>query len=128
MELRSVVQSFEDTQRRLDVKARLARRIAEQRLGWRPRLVGVILVVEDTTTNRRRLASIEPLVRAGLPATSRQVRRWLSEPAGPLRGIWFVPLDAGLTGRRRLGRSRVRISGRGRPSVSRGADRRPAGR
>ena len=95
LELKSVVQSYEETQRRLDVKARLARQIAEQRVGWRPRVVGVVLAVEDDSTNRRRLASIGTLVRAGLPADSRKVRRWLADPSAPLRGVWFVTVPSG---------------------------------
>jgi transcriptional regulator with XRE-family HTH domain len=95
IELESVVHSYEETQRRLDVKARLASRITEQRVGWRPRAVGVVLVVEDTSTNRRRLMSIGTLVRAGLPADARQVRRWLADPSASLRGVWFVSVPRG---------------------------------
>lgn len=114
IELKSVVQSYEETQRRLDVKARLARRIAEQRLGWRPRVVGVVLAVADTSTNRRRLASIGSLVRGGLPADSRQVRRWLANPAAPLQGTWFVTIPDEPS-RRGSAASRVRVPSRSAP-------------
>ena len=90
MELKSAVHSYEETQRRLDVKARLASDIARERLGWVPLIVGVILVVEDTTANRRRLRSIEPLVQAGLPASGREVTRWLADPVGAMRGLLFL--------------------------------------
>jgi hypothetical protein len=89
-ELKSEVHSYEAMQRRLDEKARLAPAIALERVGWRPRAVGVLLVVEDSWANRHRLASLAPLVRAGLPDDARAVRRWMREPLGPLRGLWFL--------------------------------------
>jgi transcriptional regulator with XRE-family HTH domain len=90
IELKSAVHSYEETQRRLDVKQRLASDIAFERLGWRPHIVGAVLVVEDTRANRSRLRGIDSLLRAGLPASSREVRRWLARPEGSLRGLWFV--------------------------------------
>jgi transcriptional regulator with XRE-family HTH domain len=121
IEHKSVVHSFEETQRRLDVKARLANQIAERRLGWRPRIVGVVLAIEDTTSNRARLAPIQPLLRAGLPASPREVRAWLADPTESLRGTWFVTIRGGHP-KRRLGRARVRIPrdrGRAKPNVGR---------
>ncbi|CAN5748348.1 hypothetical protein BH23CHL8_BH23CHL8_06860 [soil metagenome] len=112
IELKSAVHSYEDTQRRIDVEGRLAPDIALERLGWRPRVVGVVLVVDDTTANRRRLGSIAPLVRAGLPATSRQVRAWLGRPDAPMRGLWFVRLShARTTTRAHVAPERVRRAG-----------------
>jgi transcriptional regulator with XRE-family HTH domain len=90
VELKSAVYSYEETQRRLDVKARLATDIARDRLGWVPLAVGVILVVDDTSANRRRLKAIEPLIRAGLPAAGRDVTRWLADPVGHMRGLLFL--------------------------------------
>ena len=114
IELKSTVLSYEETQRRLDVKQRLAPEIAFERLGWRPRFVGVVLVVDDTTANRSRLARIGPLLRAGLPATNSNVRRWLARPEGPLRGLWFVRLSHGRTATRRTpAPQRVRLRSRG---------------
>lgn len=111
IELKSAIYSYEETQRRLDTKARLAPVVAEERLGWRPRAVGVLLVVEESSTNRRRLRSIEPLVRAGLPATARAIRRWLVQPIGSMRGLWFLSPSPGRTGRQaRVGPSRVRVT------------------
>jgi transcriptional regulator with XRE-family HTH domain len=118
VELKSAVHSYEETQRRLDVKSRLAATIAEERLGWRPAAIGVVLVVEETTANRTRLQAIDPLVRAGLPADGRTVRRWVREPSGPLRGLWFLRPTHGQTlARERGGPTRVRCTSvRGRAS------------
>jgi hypothetical protein len=82
IELKTAVYSYEEMQRTLDVKGRLVAEVVWQRVGWRPRHVGTVLVLEETTTNRRRLRSIEPLLRAGLPGSAWDVRRWLADPAG----------------------------------------------
>jgi transcriptional regulator with XRE-family HTH domain len=109
-ELKSAVHSYEETQRRLDVKTRLASDIARERLGWDPLVIGVILVVEDTTANRRRLRSIEPLVRAGLPASVRDVTRWLADPVGAIRGLLFLsPISPGNARRGSGGPTAVRM-------------------
>jgi transcriptional regulator with XRE-family HTH domain len=117
VEVKSAIHSYEETQRRLDVKRRLASSIALERLGWRPAVVGVVLVVEDTTANRRRLASVAPLVEAALPARTIGIRRWLRQPEGVLLGLWFVRLSHAGTGMRRFGGSdRVRVPSRRRPA------------
>jgi transcriptional regulator with XRE-family HTH domain len=110
VELKSAVYSYEETQRRLDVKTRLASEIARERLGWVPLVVGAILVVEDTTANRRRLKGIQPLVRAGLPTSGRGVSRWLAAPVGGMRGLLFLsPMHTGNTARHSGGPSAVRV-------------------
>jgi transcriptional regulator with XRE-family HTH domain len=110
VELKSAVYSYEETQRRLDVKVRLAADIARERLGWAPLVVGVILIVEDTSANRRRLKSIEPLIRAGLPTAGRGVMRWLADPVGAMRGLLFLaPIHRGNVRRGAGGSSAVRV-------------------
>lgn len=68
IELKSELISYEQTQRRLDAKARVAAAVIEERVGWRPRHLGVILVLDDTRSNRERVKRVEPLLRAALPA------------------------------------------------------------
>jgi hypothetical protein len=62
-EVKSVIGSLEETNRVLDVKARLATTIAYKRLGWRPSVVGRLLICHGTarpfgssTDTRRRCA------------------------------------------------------------------------
>src|SRR3954454_2082625 len=52
-EVKSELGSLEETNRVLDAKVRPSQRIAIVRVGWRPEIVGRILVLADTTTNRR---------------------------------------------------------------------------
>jgi hypothetical protein len=90
MEIKSELTSWEETQRKFDEKIRLLPKIIHERLGWRPRVVAAVIVLDDTMTNRRRIASLGPAADQAYPARSREVRRWLRQPSGPLRGIWFL--------------------------------------
>lgn len=103
VELKSELTSYEETQRRLDVKSRVAASVTEERLGWRPRQLGVVLVLSDTRTNRDRAARVAPLLEAALPAANVEIRRWLRSPVGELRGVWFVPDMPQRTGNHRPG-------------------------
>jgi transcriptional regulator with XRE-family HTH domain len=109
-EIKSEVTSWEETQRRLDEKVRLLPKIVFERVGWRPRVVGKVLILDDTMTNRRRVASLGAAVQQAYPARTVDVRRWIRAPAGPLAGIWFLsnPTPRGLSDVRG-GSHRVRV-------------------
>jgi hypothetical protein len=86
----------------LDRKARLFPEIAKER-GWPPGPVGVLLVVADGTTARRRIGAHGASFRASLPTPSLECRRWVRTPGGqPPRGIVFLraPNSQGLRDRR----------------------------
>ena len=87
---KSVIGSLEEKNRGLDAKERLAPVIAYKRLGWRPRVVGRILVVPRDATVRRVIEGHAATMReASIPVVG--VRRaWLRQPSEPLRAIWFV--------------------------------------
>jgi hypothetical protein len=102
MEIKSEVTSWEETQRKFDEKVRLLPRIVYERLGWRPRVVGAVMALDDSMTNRRRIAALGSAADHAYPARTREVRRWLRQPSGPLRGIWFlssIPARGGSDGR-----------------------------
>jgi transcriptional regulator with XRE-family HTH domain len=73
----------------VDVKARLAIRIARER-GWAARSVSVWVAIADSRTNRRRLAAHRSMLRAAFPDDGRQMRSWLRKPIGVLRVLSFV--------------------------------------
>lgn len=56
VEVKSTITSTEELHRSADKKARLLPRIVAERHGWRPVVVARVLVIADTTTNRRRVA------------------------------------------------------------------------
>lgn len=90
-EVKSQLNSLEETLRRHDVKVRLAPRIVRDRLGWSPRHVSRILILPEDRTARRRVAAQSSVLDAALPARGHAIRAWLRHPVGPIAGIWFLP-------------------------------------
>jgi transcriptional regulator with XRE-family HTH domain len=89
-EVKSEFGSLEETNRVLDMKVRLAPGIAERVFAFRPRTIGRVLILPDRSTLRRVVAEHARTMGAIYPARGREVRRWLRDPSGPLRGIWFL--------------------------------------
>lgn len=89
-EAKTAFGSMEETNRVLDVKARLAPKLAAERFGWAPTTVSRILILPSDSTARRVVAHHRVTLEVAYPARGRTVRAWLRKPDGPLRGIWFV--------------------------------------
>ena len=118
-EVKSVTPDMQAMLSGLDRKARLGPSIAKER-GWEAAVVARILVLADTSTNRRRLARFASTVDASLPAGTREVRAWLESPGSPgVAGVWFLANGRGAAVTRG-GRSRVRL-----PSVESSTDAPP---
>jgi hypothetical protein len=90
VEVKSEFGSLEETNRVLDVKARLGAKVAERLWGWTPTSIGRLLVLPDETRCRRVVEVHQRTMGAVYPARGRQVRAWLRAPSGPLSGIWFL--------------------------------------
>jgi transcriptional regulator with XRE-family HTH domain len=106
IEVKSAIASSEAIGRKLDEKARLAPRIVERRSGWRPEVVGRIVVLPETMRLRRLIAREETLRRM-FPAPMAEVRAWLRRPLGTVAGLWFLS-DSSRHGVRGSRRVRVR--------------------
>jgi hypothetical protein len=89
IELKTEIPSAEGTLRKLDEKVRVASTIAIERFGWSPGSVSRLLVVEATSTNRRRIEAHRSLFGGVLPQRDDAARAWLRRPAGPLDGRLF---------------------------------------
>jgi transcriptional regulator with XRE-family HTH domain len=89
-EFKSALGSLEETNRRLDVKERLAIKIVVDRFGWRPRSIARLLIVPEDSTIRRIVTRHSATMDSIYPARGRQIRAWLRRPEGPLRGLWFL--------------------------------------
>jgi transcriptional regulator with XRE-family HTH domain len=98
IELKTELVSFEDLLTTMDVRTRLARKIAAER-GWAARSVSCWVVVADTPPNRRRLGQHRALVQQAFPANGRTIRAWLREPLGAVRGLsmWSISNGSGVT-------------------------------
>lgn len=97
----------------LDRKARLGPKIAKDR-GWYPRAVATWLIIAEGTTNRRRVGDHAALLRAALPAGTREMRHWLRHPSGAISGLSFFPYSSRGSAKGELGGlRRVRTPSRG---------------
>jgi transcriptional regulator with XRE-family HTH domain len=113
LEIKSELYSWEETQRRFDQKIRLLPDILQQRLGWRPKVIGKILLLEASMTNRRRIKAVGAAARHQYPGDTRAAKRWLKSPVGELSAIWFLSLMPSRTGSgKRGGVHRVRAASR----------------
>jgi hypothetical protein len=89
IEVKSVMPDVQALVGGMDRKARLAPSIARER-GLAFTSVSRLLVLPDDRTARRRVAAHAATLDRILPARTRDFRRWLSTPRGPLAGIMFV--------------------------------------
>jgi hypothetical protein len=87
IEIKTELTSIEETIRRLDVKERLAPDIVFARLGWRPHIVGRLLVLAEGATNRRRAASHAAVLAAAFQHRGDTIRAWMRNPEGRRSGL-----------------------------------------
>jgi transcriptional regulator with XRE-family HTH domain len=112
VEVKASVGAAEETIRRADAKARLLTEIVRERLGWRPAVVGRLLIVADASTSRRRIARHASVFGAAFPDTRQAVDEWLAAPVGSMSGLIFLSsthgggVDSPKRGRDRVRRSR----------------------
>lgn len=104
VEVKTSLNSVEQTLRIQDMKVRLAPAVASERFGWRPRATASLLVLPEDSTSRRRVALHAGVLDAAFPTRGAHARRWLSSPSGA--ASMLVHLTA--TGRRAAPRRRVR--------------------
>ena len=118
VEVKTRLMSVEELLRTLDRKVRLATRIVQEREGWRPAVVGRLVVFAEDSTNRRRVERAS-IIASALPLRGAGLAGWLREPVGPAAGVVFLSLSRGRTATRRtVARQRVR---RPRPRTNRPA-------
>ena len=109
IEIKTEITSAEATLRKLDEKGRIAAAAARERFGWRPLTVSRLLVVEDTSTARRRIDAHAELFDGALPTGGAAIRRWLKAPSGSVAGRLFLsPSTPGTLMKPGGGRHRIR--------------------
>lgn len=118
VEVKTTLNSVEETLRRQDVKVRLAPGVARERFGWAPAAVARLLVLPDDSTARRRVATQAQVLGQVYPDRGLAARRWLRAPSGSPGLLLFLPLTLGERGiRRPVRRQRVRVQGRAAADV-----------
>jgi transcriptional regulator with XRE-family HTH domain len=95
-EIKTELVDLQDLLRTVDMKTHVVPEVVRQSRGWRPASIASVVVLPSTSTHRRAATAHADLLDAALPGRTRDVRRWIREPAGMLRGIWFFPyIDGG---------------------------------
>jgi hypothetical protein len=90
VEDKSVVPDLQSMLSSLHRKVRLSREIAAQR-GWRVTGTGSALVLAATAANRARAEKFAATLKTALPQDARQLRKWLTDPAGlSPAALWFL--------------------------------------
>jgi len=77
----------------LDRKRRVVPDSVARELGWKARLLGMVLVMPEMSTHRHVIERHAATFGAALPHRQLEVRHWLARPVGDLRGIWFLPIS-----------------------------------
>lgn len=90
IELKTELVSLEDLLTTMDVRLRLARKIATER-GWTAETVSCWVLVADSKPNRTRVRSYAATLRSAFPSEGRTMRRWLRNPVGIVRALSFWP-------------------------------------
>jgi len=94
-EVKGSIGSIEETNRRLDVKERLAWKLGRERFGWKPATVSRVLILPEDSTVRRVVLRHAETMAAAYPARSREFRTWVRHPAGRIAALWFLSEVAG---------------------------------
>jgi transcriptional regulator with XRE-family HTH domain len=129
IEIKTELTSIEETLRRHDAKARLARRIAAERFGWPAENVSRLLVLPDARTPRRHVDLHAGMFAGSYPMRSWKLKAWLRDPGARVEsvlpyagarsstgGVLFLPTNDGVRGRQGA-TGRKRVSGRSRPRL-----------
>ncbi len=114
VEVKSRLVDLQDLFASMARKRRIVPKLVAEERGRQARLLGVLLVVAESTSNRTTISRHRASFASALPARGVAVRRWVLGPEGDLAGIQFLPLsrpstdqqNAGLSG----GSRRVRIA------------------
>jgi hypothetical protein len=123
IELKTRIVDVSDLMATMDVRRRLALRIARDR-GWEPVAIGLWVVVAPSRTNSRVLAEHATILRAKFPADGRVMRRWVAKPSGDVAALSFMPqvhlgdLGRDATTPKRVRRSRASVDGASNEPVS----------
>lgn len=108
VEIKTRLWDLQDTLSTLDRKRRVLPAAIRDQLGWEARALGVVLVLPELSTHRHVVARHEITFGTALPQRQLEVRNWLREPNGRMRGLLFLPIShLGDIGRRSL-RKRAR--------------------
>lgn len=95
VEIKTEIVDLQDMLHAVDVKERVVPGLVRRSRKWQPISTATIVVLPSTSTHRRAAATHAALLSASLPARTGQIRDWIRQPSGNLRGLWFFPCTPG---------------------------------
>ena len=101
VELKTELVDLNELLATLDRKRRLGSVVARDR-GLQPAAVSTWVVLADSRTNRRAVASHAAVLRSKLPIDGRKMRAWLDHPTEGVDALSFLPSTHQMNGRRDL--------------------------
>jgi transcriptional regulator with XRE-family HTH domain len=126
VEVKSDLRDVQGTLHPLDIKSRVVPALVRAEMHWAFEFVGVVMVLADQRVERGRVDRHRSTFDAALPARTVEVRRWLSRPMGPLRGIWFLQIPPSMNVMQHpTGRERIRLTRDAYEGCSAATARRP---
>lgn len=90
-EVKTRIWDLQDMLSTLDRKRRVVPALVGRERGWRAQSLGVVLFMPERSTHRHLIERYAATFDSALPDRQVRVRRWLADPAGSLRGIYFLP-------------------------------------
>jgi transcriptional regulator with XRE-family HTH domain len=90
-EIKTRIWDLQDMLSTVDRKRRVAPARLERERGWRAENVGVVLFLPELSTHRHLIERHAATFGGALPDRQVHVRRWICDPVGSLRGIYFLP-------------------------------------
>ena len=102
-EVKSRIVDSQDLHSVLDRKARVVPGLLGRERGWRPRVVGRLVFVAGTRSNRSVVTRHPSTFGTTLPQRGREARRWLRAPQGGLSALWFVAPTTPIRGKHTRG-------------------------
>lgn len=95
IEVKSRLLDLQDLVSSLDRKVRVVPQLLARERSWRAAVVGRLLVLPETSGQRKAVARHAATFGSAFPGRSREVQRWLRHPHGPLAGVWFLSNTTG---------------------------------
>jgi transcriptional regulator with XRE-family HTH domain len=95
IEIKTEIVDLQDMLHAIDVKERVVPGVVGRSRKWLPVSIATVVVLPSTSTHRRAAAKHAALLSASLPARTGQIREWIRQPTGHLRGLWFFPCTPG---------------------------------
>jgi transcriptional regulator with XRE-family HTH domain len=95
IELKTDVVDVNDLMATMDQRRRLARQIVKDR-GWDPVTVSTWVVIANSRTNRKRVATHSAVLRTAFPRDGRSMAAYLADPAERIDALsfWYRPTKA----------------------------------